>query len=43
MPTLNGYGMCRAIKSDPRLRDVEEIYKAAVTALTLLDQMYPEV
>jgi signal transduction histidine kinase len=29
-------------ESDPRRRDVEEIYKAAVTALTLLDQMYPE-
>ncbi|HEX3644594.1 MAG TPA: histidine kinase dimerization/phospho-acceptor domain-containing protein [Vicinamibacterales bacterium] len=29
-------------EGDPRRRDVEEIYKAAVTALTLLDQMYPE-
>jgi signal transduction histidine kinase len=30
-------------EGDPRRRDVEEIYKAAVAALTLLDRMYPEV
>ena len=26
---------------DPRHRDLEEIYKASVTALALLDRLYP--
>lgn len=28
--------------ADPRRRDLEEIYKAAVTALQLLAQVYPD-
>jgi signal transduction histidine kinase len=30
-----------AVADDPRRRDFEEIHRAAVTALALLDQLYP--
>lgn len=30
-----------AARGDPRRRDLEEIHKASVTALALLDRLYP--
>jgi len=33
--------LAEAVADDPRRRDLEEIHKAAVTALALLGRMYP--
>jgi signal transduction histidine kinase len=34
--------LTEAAAADPRRRDLEEIHKAAVTALDLLAQLYPD-
>ena len=34
--------LTEAAATDPRRRDLEEIHKAAVTALDLLERLYPD-
>ena len=33
--------LAESLAGDPRHRDVEEIYRASVTALALLERLYP--